>query len=123
MCVFISTSSRLDSRLSARPTAHSQPGIVYLGVGWSLPMSALEPLRAFIYSSRLDSRLSARPFIVGAPTRYLVQGRLVSQPCRGLVPKVTLSVETGTYRYTQVQSVEEMDRFASRLCLCMLGCV
>ena len=66
MCVFISTSSRLDSRLPARPTAHSQPGIVYLGVGWSLSMSALEPLHAFIYSSRLDSRMSARPFNLGA---------------------------------------------------------
>ena len=84
-------------------------------------MSALEPLRAFIYSIRLDDRLSARPFIVGAPTRYLGQGRLVSQPCRGLVPIVTLSIETGTYRYTQVQSMEEWDRFVLKPCIAHVG--
>ena len=35
---------------------------LFTRAGWTLVMSALEPLRAFIYSSRLDSRLSVRPF-------------------------------------------------------------
>ena len=43
----------------------------------------------------------------GRPMVYLGQGRLDSQPCRGLVPNVMLSIETGTDRYTQVQSMEE----------------
>lgn len=51
--------------LSAHPKV-SLTGEVYLGAGWSLPMSALGPLRAFICSSRLDSRLSIRPFCGGA---------------------------------------------------------
>ena len=84
-------------------------------------MSALEPLRASILTVRLGSRLSARPFMVQACTRYLGQGRLVSQPCRGLVPKVTLSVETGTDRYTQVQSMEEWDRFVLKPCIAHVG--
>ena len=79
-CLFRRT-IRLDDRCYSG--AHRG---VYLGVGWTLPMSELEPLHAFIYSIRLDDRLSVRPFIVQACTRYLGQGRLDSQPCQGLVP-------------------------------------
>ena len=65
-------------------------------------MSALEPLRAFIYSIRLDDRLSAWPFIVWAHTLCLGL-RVGSSPCWGLVPLSRLD----RYRYTQVQSMEE----------------
>ena len=52
---------------------------VYLGVGWSLPMSELDPF-ARIYLDEMvgHSSLSAWSHFTGAPTVYLGQGRLDS---------------------------------------------
>ena len=102
MCLFISTTVRLGSHLSAWPTVVCWSHGLFTRVGWTLVMSALELLRAFIYSSRLDSRLSVQPFIVQACTFYLGCGGW-SPAMSGIGALLRWDSEKEKGKYRQVQ--------------------
>ena len=108
MCVHVYFVERVGWTLvvSARPKGSLTGGGLFRS-GLVPPDVGVGAIACIYFGTvRLGSRLSARPLCGGAHG-LLRPGEVGLPAMSGVGPYVTLSIETGTYRYTQVQSMEE----------------